>query len=621
MSRNKYKGAHFAQKGAKPRGLFFDKRKDNTDGATPAAEATVTQEDAATGDAATELPTDAVDAAVEAQTIDTAAVVPVDDTLVGSAIDVDITVEKPAIKVDLTEKVPTIDSDTAAEEPAATDEPSPATGEPEPLSVLTSEAAVKTFVEPKKSSIGLILGILFVLALGGAYAGGVWASKHYFMPDTHINGEDVSLQSVEDVATQHSKATDGYKLEIKGQGLDITVTASDVDLRSDGNAYVRDALSQVDPWTWPLELLNSPHQLTADESITYDQKKLETFVTSAVEAFNKKATMPKDASFAYDEATHLYKVTPEEPGTAVDTKQVVAQAVAAFDKLEPSTELGEELVIKPTITSDDKKLNERVNAVNKQLSATQKLTVGDNDVFEVGSDLIAKWVTVDKELKVTIDQEAITKWARGELSDKLDTVGTNRSYTRPDGKSISVSGGTYGWTIDGGELAKVIYDNIQSGTTGTIDIPMMQTAETWNPGGQDWGKRYIDIDISEQHVRMYDGSGSLIWESDCVTGNTSEGHDTPLGVYTINNNKESGSVRLEGPDDERTGEPEYVSYVTYWMPFVWNAVALHDATWRYSFGGSIYQTDGSHGCVNLPYDKAEELYGITQVGDVVITHY
>ena len=57
------------------------------------------------------------------------------------------------------------------------------------------------------------------------------------------------------------------------------------------------------------------------------------------------------------------------------------------------------------------------------------------------------------------------------------------------------------------------------------------------------------------------------------------------------------------------------------MPFVDNLVALHDADWRGSFGGTIYQWNGSHGCVNLPVDKAAELYGMIEVGDVVVTHY
>ena len=33
-----------------------------------------------------------------------------------------------------------------------------------------------------------------------------------------------------------------------------------------------------------------------------------------------------------------------------------------------------------------------------------------------------------------------------------------------------------------------------------------------------------------------------------------------------------------------------------------------DATWRNSFGGTIYKTNGSHGCVNLPKNAAKTIY-------------
>ena len=56
------------------------------------------------------------------------------------------------------------------------------------------------------------------------------------------------------------------------------------------------------------------------------------------------------------------------------------------------------------------------------------------------------------------------------------------------------------------------------------------------------------------------------------------------------------------------------------MPFYENLVAFHDADWRYSFGGEIYLTNGSHGCVNLPPAAAAELFQITQVGDPVVVH-
>ena len=77
---------------------------------------------------------------------------------------------------------------------------------------------------------------------------------------------------------------------------------------------------------------------------------------------------------------------------------------------------------------------------------------------------------------------------------------------------------------------------------------------------------------------------------------------------------------LIGLDWDEDGEPDYETPVSYWMPFINNLVALHDSA-RSSFGGSIYQWNGSHGCVNLPLDKAESLYGLVKVGDVVVVHH
>ena len=122
-------------------------------------------------------------------------------------------------------------------------------------------------------------------------------------------------------------------------------------------------------------------------------------------------------------------------------------------------------------------------------------------------------------------------------------------------------------------------------------------------------------------MRYYDANDNLLWESGCITGNPNEGNDTPTGIYSINNLERD--VALVGKKDPATGEPEYVSYVDYWMSFIGSAIGLHDANWQASSSFSdptAYTWTGSHGCVNLPPDKAAELFGILQVGDCVIVH-
>ena len=49
------------------------------------------------------------------------------------------------------------------------------------------------------------------------------------------------------------------------------------------------------------------------------------------------------------------------------------------------------------------------------------------------------------------------------------------------------------------------------------------------------------------------------------------------------------------------------------MPYN-NGEGLHDAYWRYYF----YHTDGSHGCVNMPYDMAAYVYTKVNSGTNVL---
>ena len=134
---------------------------------------------------------------------------------------------------------------------------------------------------------------------------------------------------------------------------------------------------------------------------------------------------------------------------------------------------------------------------------------------------------------------------------------------------------------------------------------------------QDWGNTYIEVDIAAQHM-WYIVDGSVAMESDVVTGLPADGRDTPTGVYSILYTERDST--LKGETDPATGKPSYETPVAFWMPFTWQGHGFHDATWQPSFGGSRYLTNGSHGCVNMPYSKAEQLFGMISAGTPVIVH-
>jgi len=122
------------------------------------------------------------------------------------------------------------------------------------------------------------------------------------------------------------------------------------------------------------------------------------------------------------------------------------------------------------------------------------------------------------------------------------------------------------------------------------------------------GDTYIEVSVEAQRLRAY-ADGRLVCETDVVTGNAGN-HATPKGAFRILGFQRN--VTLKGAD--------YESFVSYWMPITHSGVGLHDATWRSEFGGSIYTQDGSHGCVNLPFRAAEELYYTFTVGTPVVIH-
>lgn len=120
---------------------------------------------------------------------------------------------------------------------------------------------------------------------------------------------------------------------------------------------------------------------------------------------------------------------------------------------------------------------------------------------------------------------------------------------------------------------------------------------------------YIMVSIEKQKLWFY-RHGKLKLTSGVVTG-TKNVWDTITGSFRIRS-KAQGTY-LTGPD--------YRSWVNYWMLIDYGTqIGLHDATWRGSFGGSIYVTNGSHGCINLPYWVAETIYNSAPVGTLVLIY-
>lgn len=138
------------------------------------------------------------------------------------------------------------------------------------------------------------------------------------------------------------------------------------------------------------------------------------------------------------------------------------------------------------------------------------------------------------------------------------------------------------------------------------DLSGNEAKETINVHVEETKKAYIEVAIKKQKLYYYEFD-KLVLESDVVTGYADA---TPYGTFKVI--YKARNVYLRGRD--------YVSFVEYWIDFKDHAYGFHDASWRNKFGGQIYLTNGSHGCVNMPKDKVKELYSLVSIGTPVYIH-
>ena len=165
---------------------------------------------------------------------------------------------------------------------------------------------------------------------------------------------------------------------------------------------------------------------------------------------------------------------------------------------------------------------------------------------------------------------------------------------------------------DRGDTTDEIIEAVKAGETKNMEAKWQYKAK--NMGIDDIGGTYVEVSISDQMMWCYK-DGQCIVETPVVTGNPNrEGSATPYGsVWAIDAKKRNATL---GTIDTMG----YSSPVNYWMPFNGN-VGIHDADgWRSEYGGQIYLTRGSHGCINTPEDQVAKIYDAVEIGTAVIVY-
>lgn len=440
--------------------------------------------------------------------------------------------------------------------------------------------------------------VIVVLAVLLIYMRGVFKYWGIFLPNTYINGIEVSGLEPYDAAELIKQAEGIPELRLESRG-EVVVVLQPIDVGYiDNTVYeVADVLENKSIWEWFIKT-NDKKEHIINIVNEYDK---ETTLDS-IKNLQVEKIKSQDAQLMYLESENKYTIKDEVYGLEYEDRELFKLVTNALDNKVANINI-DGIIRKPTIKADNSELQLLRDKFNRYLSVEVTYDFGGRREL-VTADMMKDWFIINGT-EADFDIEQVKEYQR-DLSDKYDTFGTSRDFNTSTGKNITVGGGSYGWMIHITNSAEELISAIKSGVNSTIEPVYSYTALIRE--ADEIGNSYIEIDLDKQHLWVYI-DGVMKVDTDLVSGNISKGHGTKTGVYPILYKERNATLNGQG----------YSAPVNYWIPFDTN-VGLHDATWRSEFGSEIYKYNGSHGCVNLPYDKSEQIYELAYVGMPVIIY-
>ncbi|MDD7363601.1 MAG: L,D-transpeptidase family protein [Peptoniphilus sp.] len=445
--------------------------------------------------------------------------------------------------------------------------------------------------------IVVILGILALL-----YVLGSLVFSQVYMPNTSVNGADISLQSRAELPKLFKQSWSNYYLKLNGRGdkTDV-IRATDID-------YVETMPSfdgeRENPWAWPI-LAFVPKDYKVDTSIEYDDEKFEKELAELHIVSDSDIVDPQPERIAYENGKGYY-IAPAESGTRINGPKLKRAVLKAFHSQDRSMDAdAAKLYIEPKPAESPDKMKNHVASLNAIESYALTYNFSDREEALSGQSLIDLH-SADETGALVPDEEKVKGYVEA-LAEKYDTFHGTRDFKATGGAMMRIEGGIYGWQIDQAKTSEQLMTALKAQQSEEMEPIYKRKARSRNV--DDIGDSYIEIDLARQHMWLY-SHGNLVVQTDIVSGNPYAGNGTPTGVQEIWMKERNRTLK----------GATWSSYVRYWMPFDWTGCGIHDSSWRGSYGGSIYLGGGSHGCVNTPSSKAPIFYENAFEGMPVIVY-
>ena len=460
----------------------------------------------------------------------------------------------------------------------------------------------------------LVVALIVIVCI---YLGKEWNRTTYFK-NTTIDGYDVSEMTPDEVVPILKNAftaasvslKEGDKEEAVWSLEDLGYTVDETALKAAANEAMEKQKSSIPVL---IDSMMNGNAFEIEVPFLKNPGALASAVT--VSALADERIANKNAEMTYDQESKTYSIIPEIQGTQLNDADIQHLVQLAVDDVIGGTtpeeditvQIPQEMYLVPDILSTDAELNMKVNTYNAYDKAVITYVFGE-EKETIDWDTISNWVVFENG-EGYLSEEKLREYVMT-LGQKYNTIYYNRSFNTSVGTTIQFgeTENNYGYLIDEeGEYQQLLAD-IQ-GNTETEREPIYAYTGIDRSGTDDM-RTYVEVNISMQHLWFYK-EHTLVIEGDVVTGCVAKKTETQTGIYPIAY-KESPATLI--PSNETNGTP-----VTYWMPF-YDGQGLHDANWRQAFGGQIYQTSGSHGCVNMPRYLAETIFNQAPTGTPVVLY-
>lgn len=466
----------------------------------------------------------------------------------------------------------------------------------------------------KRTGLKIFITILIMGILSGLGAAGYYlyqqVNSGLFFEHTVLNGYDVTGKTCKEVLLMLERDYSAPTVEITEKDeTALKLTLEEMGYSIDQMSLLNNIENCMREQNLNLIFsLRDGNTFEVEVPFVFDEKVFSSAVTAA--NFAQARVASTDAVMEYNGSE--YHIVPETYGNEVDDADIQIMVKDYVDKLvaedrpqaDAQIAVPESFYFLPAVTQEDSEMNRMMNIYNSFCKAKVTLTFGEVEEVTDWSE-IQNWLVIDGE-EATINEEYVYNYAY-ELAARYDTLYYPRTFTTSNGKEIRFESSDYGYRLNkDGEAAQFLAD-IYSNTEVKRE-PVYERKGYARNGREDLCGNYVEVNLTKQHIWFY-MDGELVVESDIVSGFPKDERETVTGVFQIPYKKSPEVLKGETWEEE----------VTYWMPFH-DGQGLHDAPWRSSFGGEIYKSNGSHGCVNLPAQTAKKIFENIGEGVAIILY-